>query len=462
MLELRTKSRQFIKSIEIIVIVVIFVPKKKPSTMSTKKPITARGIYEATEKEYNTTDYRQKLCNQWISFQNEQPASVHVPSDLESNVSHKTPGNRQRKHSKRMHLNENVSAKRIKNDGGQPKVNSIFENLKHDDNIGFGDEFLDFTNNQLVNDNAALSHKKGLSKEEKIVHSISTSGKRLQNHPKSNSQKHRSDVVNFKDFQIDFNAQQHVQFSRSTKKKSKEETCHDDVGFDEFDENPLNPSKSIERKRHSDTHDMTHRNDFRTQRRLLDNNVSPQHVIYKSIKKSSYALIEATPIMSKANELNDHFFTVSKRADDDVLFKKPDNRYIEHLDVKKSKYRDRSKNYVAKAKVNSFSDSGGEFLHLDIRNNYLVNDNAAISNKNPLENREKIVILNVKNSEHRERRNEKLSDELTIFDEIQAFNQTAVHTNNDDIPELKIIPKLSATQPTVFNIRCNNLIIKTE
>lgn len=47
--------------------------------MSTKR---RRDIYEATEKEYNTTDYRQKLCHQWLSYQEVEPAKLVSPTNL--------------------------------------------------------------------------------------------------------------------------------------------------------------------------------------------------------------------------------------------------------------------------------------------------------------------------------------------------------------------------------------------
>lgn len=44
-----------------------------------------RDIYEATEKDYDTSDYRRKLCNKWVSYQQEDLANLHEPTDLDSN-----------------------------------------------------------------------------------------------------------------------------------------------------------------------------------------------------------------------------------------------------------------------------------------------------------------------------------------------------------------------------------------
>lgn len=58
---------------------------EKILTMEKNKiPKNGRDIYEATEQDYDTSDYRRKLCNEWLSYQQAQPANLHQPTDLES------------------------------------------------------------------------------------------------------------------------------------------------------------------------------------------------------------------------------------------------------------------------------------------------------------------------------------------------------------------------------------------
>lgn len=58
---------------------------EKILTMEKNKiPKNGRDIYEATEQDYDTSGYRRKLCNEWLSYQQAQPANPHEPTDLES------------------------------------------------------------------------------------------------------------------------------------------------------------------------------------------------------------------------------------------------------------------------------------------------------------------------------------------------------------------------------------------
>lgn len=83
--------------------------------MSTKKPIKkASDIYASTEQEYDTIDYRRKLCDHWIAYQQIQPASVHEQTDIESVVMDNASNGRRRP-TKRQHSaresDENQAAK---------------------------------------------------------------------------------------------------------------------------------------------------------------------------------------------------------------------------------------------------------------------------------------------------------------------------------------------------------------
>lgn len=403
--------------------------------MSAKKPVTARGIYEATEKEYDTVDYRRKMCDQWISFQKDQPASVHEPSDLESNA-HRTPANRQQKRSKKSHTDDKMSAKRSKHDGEQPKSGGLYDAQKLGDDDHFDEPFFDFEmpNNQMVNNNLAskTGHTKQPGMKQKSsaaeVHTSSKPAIRPQSHSKdvhhstkrSNFPGHQNDALIFNDVHdVQFNFGSHPndlfldephstgRLDNSMKKKKKEETNHHavdrDAGLDDFVENPLIPSKMIERKRHSDSHHIKFTNDFHDERNLFDNQRSPQHVIYKCIKESRCAVIDTTPMRKKAKQSDDDLFkeNIVKVPNDDLLFKKPDSRCLKKWDWKKSEHGDR---------------------HKKKHSNY----------------------------------------DLVISNEMQEFKSSAINAN-DGFRQLKAIPKHSVTQqPTIFNIKCTNLVIKTD
>lgn len=49
-----------------------------------------RDIYESTEKEYDTSGYRKRLCREWLDLQQLSSAKVHIPTVLDSEAPAKT------------------------------------------------------------------------------------------------------------------------------------------------------------------------------------------------------------------------------------------------------------------------------------------------------------------------------------------------------------------------------------
>lgn len=391
--------------------------------MSAKKPVKRRDIYEATQADYDTVDYRRKLCDQWIEFQREQPVSMLQPSDLGSNVTQNaTPANSNRKRANQFPADKYTMPKQNQRDVGEKtKLYDFKDSLRLDDFADFDDAFvgLDFEFPDVKPKASKFDHHME-APETKLRGTKVQTATQSKNHKQSQSNDlnhstnrtkvpgYRNDDDKFAGFEWS-PVKQHVRFGSGSMPKKKPETyCDDDRDeLADFNENPLNPpTKTIERKRHNDNHDVNFGEKFHSERNLFDSKASPKHVIYKRVKKSSYSMLDATPIQMPVKHSYDDFYKESKAQKmiaDDFLFKKPDNK----------------------------------------RNAY-----------------EKCYYAS---GEHRDpRKNRQIDHEVVISNEIQRIKPLIRHNANKEFHELKPFRKYSLTQPIVFNIKCNNLIIKTD
>lgn len=388
--------------------------------MSAKKPVKPRDIYEATQDDYDTVGYRRKVCDQWITFQQEHPVIVHQPSDLlESNAPRNaTPANPKRKRSNHFPADKHTMPKQSKRDDGeQIKPIDFTGNLTLDD---FEDPFVgfdfEFSNDKLMNEKTKTPNfdyhmkpppetKHRSTKVQTTTQSRNYKQSQLKELKDLNHSTKRTEMPGYKNDDDAFAGfewspvKQHAQFGSGSKPKKKPETYRDDYrdAFDDFFENPLNPAtKNIERKRHNDKESNSERN-------LFDSKPSPKHVIYKRVEKSSYSMFDATPIQLHSNDGFCEETKLQKMPRDDFMFKKPD--------IKRSAYE-------------KMDNANG--AHRDRRKNQQIDQNVMFSNE--IREIKPLVRRNMSNAFH----------------------------------ELKKLQQHSLTQPTVFNIKINKLIIKTD
>lgn len=209
-----------------------------------------RDIYEATEKDYDTTDYRRKLCNKWISHQQAQPANLHVPTDLESIAPDHTNKLKMRKSQKRQ-ANGKISI-------DNTKKSKLHMDAKFDEFLDFEMNNDDFKNNRAksLNDdwflskpNAHRKKKKNTENETRKNHEIPNGGSHLKNtrqprslnaHHRTAKRSHAADPqFGFYDHDYDKDVKCHLSFDFNSndswlnelEKKADEKL---DNGFDDF------------------------------------------------------------------------------------------------------------------------------------------------------------------------------------------------------------------------------------
>lgn len=104
------------------------------------------GIYEATEKEYNTSAYRDKLCHEWLSYQTSDPAQLLSPTDIEMN--HPTATQRTLKRPKQAV------------DLSQPKKQKPLDDDIWNDDDNFIEPFLHHKNSTNKKKSDVIQHKR--------------------------------------------------------------------------------------------------------------------------------------------------------------------------------------------------------------------------------------------------------------------------------------------------------------
>lgn len=398
--------------------------------MSQKKRSKPRDIYELTPKEYDTLDYRLKMCNQWVTFQDEEPPSMHTPFELESNVPNApnaTTDKCQKKRSNQSLANKCTAAKQSKRDDNEMTEAFNVCNNQMDGNFDdiFNDFDIDFGNKTIEHDNATrkiIQMNSINGKAKNVSTKMHTTGKRThqsQIRPKDSNYSIKRTPIGLKDindnefndfhFDIPSMKQQHAQFDcESIQNQNTELNRNDgngDVNFDFF-KKPVSSSKLIKRKRYDDSHIINFTKDFDGVNNTLDNKQSPPHVIYKRVK-SSFSYIDATPkqkSQSKWNtDLHNEKINTKSMLRNDNLFKQPDDKRqktLENIDYTVDEHRGRHKK-----------------KHID--------------------------------------------HDLVILNQIQTLKPLDRQQNNK-IREHNAIQKHTVTQPIVFNIKCNNLTIKTD
>lgn len=242
----------------------------------TKARTNGRDIYEATEKDYNTSDYRRKLCNKWLCYQQAQPTDLYEPTVLESIAPDHADKSKMRKSQKKQ-ANGKISIDNAKT--SKLQMDAEF------------DGFWDFEMNKVdyneraksVNDDWFFSAPSTNRKKEKSAknearksHEILNGHSKHTHQSRSMNAQHRSTKrsrapdrkADFNDVDYDKGAKFDLSFDFNTNdfqcnKLDEKLDAKLDNGFDDFDQltdcNDLGKenrivTSTVNRKRHSEQH----------------------------------------------------------------------------------------------------------------------------------------------------------------------------------------------------------------
>lgn len=312
----------------------------------TKARTNGRDIYEATEQDYNTADYRRKLCNKWLSYQQAQPTDLHAPTDLESIAPDHADKSKMRKSQKRQ-ANGKISINNAKK--SKLQLDAEF------------DGFLDFEMNNGDNNDRAKSRnddwffskpssnrkeENSVKKEARKSHEISNGHSKHTHQSRSMNAHHRSTKrsrapdrnFNFNDVDcdsFDFNSND-FQLNKLDEKLDAKL----DNGFDDFDEltdfkdsekeNRILTS-TVNRKRHcSEQHipylpelPKTIQSKRRKSNKVTELFATPKLVTYKMTEETNFL---ETPIWEKIKD--DSYKLMGKGTQTQAVpFGKSDRQY---------------------------------------------------------------------------------------------------------------------------------------
>lgn len=412
--------------------------------MFTKKPVKhVRDIYDTSEKEYDTVDYRKKICGHWISYQEAQPANKYSPSELRAPNTTQTS----RKKHKKSNAGETVQI-------GRPYETPVdaaafSKQRKHDNGNGINDVFFDidnFNEKQPLANNTKKVYEKPMHQSQK--HQMYDNRNK---HYSAKRQKFSDDNFDL-DFDVyddpyEFNNQsarkpvQHgTEFGNQMKqKKESEPFSHFDFCKDDF----MTP-KIMEHKRRNVNFDSNYLNGLYSEPKRLHEAVettflSPKPI--KRVKKNDYdEVFGASPLWNEPKEkskaLPTQLYPEPKRSHEVVDTPFPSLKY-----AGQTKKRNYAELLSTSPLWNEQKERSKAFATQKVSHEKTLLNIFDASNDFELINWEKDDQRNVKRDHD-------------YFKEIVEFESPAM-ANKKDIRTFK------ATQPTVINIKCNNLIFKT-
>lgn len=325
-----------------------------------KKPVqTTRDIYEATDQEYNTVNYRNKLCDYWISYQQNQEASLHELTDLESNAPNTTqrsrpaPTSSKRQYSK---MDKTANEQQMKKRKHNRIDVSNFDGFQTTPQIDMGnldEPFFEYEQNRAVKQSQAkrmydsgMGGGSGMSTSKHHFHRHHQSQSHPNDMPPSRKRQKLSDQYfddnNPVDFQCDFDLydagptekiqqQQQKQLEQNAKKKNENgHRLHSRPA--NFDKNPTKKDehhrlyhKNIDKGFTNDSFagDFDFLANAFDDRDKIHEQSTPQF-IYKHVKERSYSeLLGTTPTWQKEGNGSHEKKAAQWKNNDDFLFKQP-------------------------------------------------------------------------------------------------------------------------------------------
>lgn len=322
-----------------------------------RKPVkNKRDIFEASDQPHGTADYRKNMVGQWITYQQNEPASLHEPTVLESNAPSATQKSRPPPPSKSQQYNGMYSSaneqQRMKKRKHDQKDVPKFADFDAQPPFGIDnmdEPFFEFDlNNQRRTSKSSNNNNRTHYDSNRILHDPVQS--KIQNRkPKYDNGMGRDEygTLNVHHHRHHHKSQGHPIDVRPPNKRQKPSNQHfemDDI--EEFDDFQFNfdagqteqrqqlvrkEDKRIEGKHANRKNiDKSHRRDPFIDFDLLadafdaddkNNRQPPQQFTYKHFKKQSYAeLMGTTPTWQKVdNDLHKSAAAI----DDGLLFKHP-------------------------------------------------------------------------------------------------------------------------------------------
>lgn len=437
-----------------------------------KKPVkNKRDIFEATDQPHDTENYRNELVDQWILYQQNEPASLHAPTVLGSNAPSATQKSRppptstsqrqkemydieQQRMKKRKH--EHKDMPKFDDFGMQPPFGidnmdepffefDVDHSISNNNNNNDSNRYYD--NNRMLNDALASKTQNRATKQpnpkqpyDSNIGGDNAGPMNVYSVPKADHHHHRRHHHQSQSHQID------VRASNKRHKPANQHSGNDDLAeFHDFQfnfdagqtvmqqqqqlvqkENKKKEDKTVARRMHGRDIDKGQQGDpfidFDAFEGAFDEDAkqpTPQF-IYKRFKERSYAeLMGTTPAWQKAdNDVHERDAIIQGKANDDgFLFKHPEAILgAEQKVIEKFDERDR-RHHIGR--------------------------------------------------DHREQRakNRHLNQQYVISHEIEQFIPKTSDANKE-CHVLKMghnrtaTATASSTQPNIFYIKCNNLIIK--
>lgn len=432
------------------------------STTKRKSVKNKRDIFESTDQPHGTEDYRRKIVGHWISYQQNVPASLHEPTDLESSARPATQKSRplpppskgpQHNGMYSMANEQQRMKKRTHDQKDVPKFDDLMAQPQ------FGNDKMDGPFFEFD-----MSNERKISSNNNNNNQTHYDNNRMLNDPVQFKTQHRKQKYDNKIGQDEYNTLQvhhhhhesrghpvDVRPSNKRQKPSNPQFGIDD--FDEFDDFQFNfddgqiekhqpqqqlarkENKRIESKNESRRNvDKSHPRDpfvdfdlfadaFEDDGKNNRRQPNPQF-IYKRFKERSYAeLMGTTPTWQKADidvHKRDAAIGEGKRSDDGSLFKHP-------------------------AAIVGAAQNAVEILDL--------HDNRDSHHHHH------------RRRDHREQhvKNRLVDQQYVVSHEIEKF----IPKPSDDSKEFLVLrtghnrtATATSTQPNTFYIKCNNLVIK--
>lgn len=353
-------------------------------------------IYEATEQEYDTSDYRRKMCHRWISNVQTQSVPLRTPTNLDMNA----PATTQMSHKHQKYIN----CTQTKID--KHREDTQVDDFLNDDAVDFMEPLSDYLNQPLDN---AFRASNSNNRPKHTVHKINSAMKptaepaNLNYHSADRRPKRRHQETNGYfdedfDFGLDFQSEDFKRpenDQRNVKKQKKEKSYVEPNEFEEY----LCTTGQKSSSGNAEKYDLV-----RKSKPTDEYGKDPsRHLIFKRVKERSVAeLLDATPV-----------------------WKIPDADPLTDYETGRKEYQELS--------------------------HKRSNDRHALQMHERYENKHRMSKSGKHVHDH----------QYVVSNELQEFEHPIIKPTKA-FQALKALSSHTTTQPIIFNIKCNNLIIKTD